>query len=62
MAMTVPMAVRWSPSASRTSGGTKALRSGPVTPKKSPPRPTINKAPYGGRGGCDAAAITKREC
>ena len=62
IAMTAPMAVRWSPSASRTSGGTKVLRSGPVTPAKSPPRPTINKAPYGGRGNWGGAAITKREC
>ena len=47
MAMTAPMAVRCSPSASRTSGGTNVLMSGPVTPAKSPPRPTSTQRAYG---------------
>ena len=40
MAITTPMAKRWSPSASRTSGGMKVLSNGPVTPANRPPRPT----------------------
>jgi hypothetical protein len=46
MAITDPIATRCPPSASLTSGGRNALTRGPVTPLKSPPRPTIKQAAY----------------
>jgi hypothetical protein len=49
IAITMPMAVRCSPSVSRTIGGMKVLSSGPVTPAKSPPSPTQKQTPYGTR-------------
>ena len=61
MAMTAPMAVRCSPSASRTRGGTNVLRSGPVTPEKRPPSPMSNNEAYGvraGRAGSKGASLT----
>src|SRR5688500_1495271 len=60
IAITAPMTVRWSPRASRTSGGTKVLSSGPVTPAKSPPSPTHRQTPHGARveGAAGASAIT----
>src|SRR5689334_7060895 len=56
MAMTAPIAVRCSPSMSRTSGGTNALISGPVTPEKRPPRPITAIAAYGARATLRALA------
>ena len=52
IAITMPMAVRCSPSVSRTIGGMKVLSSGPVTPAKSPPSPTHRQTPYGTRAEC----------
>src|SRR6476620_10717555 len=49
IAITRPMAVRCSPSESRTIGGMNVLRSGPVTPAKSPPSPMRRQTPYGTR-------------
>ena len=49
MAITAPMAARWSPSASRTRTGTNVLSSGPVTPAKSPPSPTSAHTQYARR-------------
>src|SRR5436190_4845971 len=56
IAITRPMVVRCSPSASRTIGGMKALSSGPVTPAKSPPSPTQRQTAYGTRAGAAGAA------
>ena len=49
MAITPPMAVRLSPSVSRTSSGTNVLSSGPVTPANNPPRPTMASVTNGVR-------------
>ena len=67
--ITAPIAVRWSPSAVCTSGGTKALRSGPVTPAKSPPKPTHRQTSYGiradrapGASGASFSCVTPQYC
>src|SRR6478672_7339718 len=62
IAITMPIAVRCSPRASRTIGGMNVLSSGPVTPAKSPPSPMRRQVPYGTRSadavGAGVAAVT----
>src|SRR4029078_2961849 len=63
IAIRAPIVVRWSPNGVCTSGGMNALRSGPVTPEKRPPRPTHTQTAEGIRAdGASGSSVTPQYC